>query len=366
MCCFPSITQTFTWGFLPPSCCLHWISLSCYRRSDYKCHNCFCIWDSTLHHAWVCLVSVGSWTSLYRILGVVHTSFGYTVTSGLHFSGFTDVLFCCSIVCDEFTTHSGLKEPVCSLRYKSTRRRDWIKKELCIWLSRKRITRATLQIHVSLSFTKLMFQALVSNFGDVCFTGLDTDVFVERHEWLINHKHFFDLVCSVTSPFHVMSEEEGLPFFLPSGWGLLSSAFQMLKPWQTWTVPIKDTTGYYGDFWIVANKDKGYFALHSFITWKLQFKFSNCYKHAKYFVVTSVEIKLAGQIAQCPLFNHCDYMSGNRRRFSSSPVFYTILEVEKQRKKILCNDYYLLIVNIWFNQLTGSPKILVSVILIRS
>ena len=111
---------------------------------SFRCHNCFCIWDSTLHHAWVCLVSVGSWTSLYRILGVVHTSFGYTVTSGLHFSGFTDVVFCCSIVCDEFTTCSGLKESVCSLRYKSTQRRDWIRKELCIWLSRKRITRATL------------------------------------------------------------------------------------------------------------------------------------------------------------------------------------------------------------------------------
>lgn len=139
---------------------------------------------------------------------------------------------------------------------------------------------ATLQIHVSLSFTKLMFQALVSNFGDVCFTGLDTDVFVEMHEWLINHKHLFDLVCSVTSPFHVMSEEKGLPFFLQSDWRQLSSASQMLKPWQIWKVPIKHTKVYYGDFWIVANKDKVHFALHLFITWKLQFKFSNCYKHA--------------------------------------------------------------------------------------
>lgn len=41
---------------------------------------------------------------------------------------------------------------------------------------------ATLQIQVSLSFTKLMFQALVSNFGDVCFTGPDTDVFVDMRE----------------------------------------------------------------------------------------------------------------------------------------------------------------------------------------
>lgn len=202
-----------------------------------------------------------------------------------------------------------------------------------------------------------MFQALVSNFGDVCFTGLDTDVFVEMHEWLINHKHFFDLVCSVTSPFHVMSEEKGLPFFLQSDWRQLSSASQMLKPWQIWKVPIKHTKVYYGDFWIVVNKDKVHFALHLFITWKLQFKFSNCYKHATYFVVTSVEIKLAGQIAQCLLFKHCDYMSGNWTRFSRCSF--------SSRKKILRNDYYLLIVNIWFNQLTVSPKILVLVILIR-
>lgn len=85
---------------------------------------------------------------------------------------------------------------------------------------------------------------------------------------------------------------------------------------SSWKVPIKHTKVYYGDFWIVANKDKVHFALHLFITWKLQFNFSNCNKHATYFVVTSVEIKLAGQIAHCPLFKHCDYMSGNRTRFS--------------------------------------------------
>ena len=82
---------------------------------SFRCNNCFCIWDCKLHHAWVCFISMGSWTSLYRILGVAHTSFGYTLTSGLHCNGFTDVVLCCSVVCDEFISCSVHKERVCYL-----------------------------------------------------------------------------------------------------------------------------------------------------------------------------------------------------------------------------------------------------------